>query len=97
MKKQFFLLILLLLFAGLTIGLTASAGISPAGNGTVRVLVEFAPGQKGAVADALSQAGGVTHYEFDSLNVIAVSLPEAALSGLARNPNVVSIEEDAPR
>ncbi|MEM5770091.1 MAG: hypothetical protein AAGU32_17655, partial [Bacillota bacterium] len=45
----------------------------------------------------LRAAGGEIHYAFDALDTFAVSLPEAALNGIAHNPNVVMIEEDAPR
>ena len=67
------------------------------GGDMVRVLVEFQPGQKGAVAAALHGAGAQFHYTFDKYNTFAVSVPEAALNGLRNNPNVVSIEEDAIR
>ncbi len=65
--------------------------------GRVRVLVQFAPGKKAAVQALLGNAGGQTHYEFDALKTIAVTVPEAALAGLSRNPNIVFIEEDALR
>jgi subtilisin family serine protease len=47
--------------------------------------------------NALKGAGAEFHYEFDELNAFAVTLPTAALDGISRNPNVVLIEEDAPR
>jgi len=62
-----------------------------------RVLVEFAPGRAAAARNALEGAGGQIHYQFDSLNTFAVTLPAAALDGISRNPNVVSVEPDAPR
>jgi subtilisin family serine protease len=62
-----------------------------------RVWVQFELGSKGPVLAALAQAGGRVHYEFDQLNAIAVTLPDQALAGLARNPNVVLIEEDPIR
>ncbi len=63
----------------------------------VRVWVEFQPGGRGQVENALKGVGAEFHYGFDSLNAFVVSLPEAALNGIAHNPNVVSIEEDAVR
>ncbi len=63
----------------------------------VRVFVEFAPGAKGKVQQLLNQDGAQFHYTFDDLNSFVVSLPEQALKGLAKNPNVVSIEVDVPR
>lgn len=62
-----------------------------------RVFVQFEPGKKAQVKDALQKAGSEFHYEFDELNTFVVTLPQQALSGIANNPNVVLIEEDAPR
>jgi subtilisin family serine protease len=78
--------------------LVAFAGSSHSvASGTVRLLVEFQPGSKGAVKRALLRAGGNIHFEFDPMNTIAVTLPTTALKGISNNPNLVSIEEDAPR
>jgi subtilisin family serine protease len=66
-------------------------------NGKVRVFVQFVPGKSAAVEKSLLAAGGDIHYAFDALETFSVSLPEAALEGIAHNPNVVLIEEDAPR
>jgi serine protease len=68
-----------------------------AASGAERVFVEFVPGQKAAVKNNIQLAGGIIHYEFDALNAVAATVPTAALNGLSRNPNVVLIEEDAPR
>jgi len=65
--------------------------------GKVRVLVQFAPGKASNVEHSLRAAGGEIHYTFDELETFAVSLPEAALNGIVHNPNVLMIEEDAPR
>jgi serine protease len=69
----------------------------PQAAGTARVYVEFQPGRKEAVRSALQGVGAAFHYEFDDLNTFVVSLPQQALQGIARNPNVVMIEEDVPR
>ncbi len=80
------------------LALSAIARPAPSlAGGEVRVLVQFAPGRGAAVRAALQGAGGTIHYQFDDLNTFAVSLPEAALKGIERNPNVVLVEEDAPR
>lgn len=63
----------------------------------VRVFVGFAPGSKAAVQQALTAAGADFHYTFDDLNSFVVSVPEKALNGLSKNPNVVDIEEDVER
>ena len=63
----------------------------------VRVWVEFQPGAKAAVQQALQHSGARFHYTFDRLNAFVVTVPQQALEGLGHNPNVVSIEEDVPR
>lgn len=65
--------------------------------GMQRVLIQFAPGQKANLLKSLEQEGAQIHYEFDELQVIAVTLPTKAMSGILNNPNVVRVEEDAPR
>ena len=86
------------LTAILLLGFVAVAGISVSEAGEMdRVLVEFRAGHGNAVRSALQTAGGQIHYVFDELNTIAVSLPSNAVAGIARNPNVVLVEEDAPR
>lgn len=80
----------------LALSAIARPGPSLAG-GEARVLVQFAPGRGAAVRAALQGANGNIHYQFDDLNTFAVSLPEVALKGIERNPNVVLVEEDAPR
>ncbi len=63
----------------------------------VRILVQYAPGQRAAMQNALNAAGARFHYSFDELETFAVTVPAAALAGLQRNPNAVLIEEDALR
>jgi subtilisin family serine protease len=62
-----------------------------------RVFVEYRIGQQAGVQAVLQQAGAKFHYQFEDLNSFVVSLPESALNGIRRNPNVVSIEEDPER
>lgn len=40
----------------------------------------------------LLRSGAEVHYQFDRLNSFVVSLPEKALAGISRNPNVISVE-----
>jgi len=94
MKKRVMSITLVLVV--LALAALAPASTSLAG-GTERVLVEFAPGKAAAVRGALEGNGGQIHYQFDSLRTFAVTLPAAALGGIARNPNVVAIEPDEPR
>src|SRR5436190_20141507 len=62
-----------------------------------RVVIHFAPGHGNAVRSALAAVGGSVHHDFDRLGAVAVTVPENALTGLAHNPNVLSIEDDARR
>jgi hypothetical protein len=98
MKRSF--LFSLLILCGLVVvvlaGTTSPAYTSNEG-GMARVWVEFKPGAKAPVERALTGAGAQFHYTFDEFNAFAVSVPEAALAGIQRNPNVVLVEEDAKR
>ena len=75
-----------------------AAGSPPAhGQGErVRVWVGFDRFSPEAVG-LVRAAGGTIHHEFQGLNAVAATLPQAALDGLRRNPNVIAIEEDAIR
>lgn len=97
MKGQGFLrLIVAVLVLVLTLSM-ASPGASASDGGKARVWVQFVPGAKAQVEHALVGAKADFHYTFDELDAFVVSLPEAALKGLEKNPNVVLIEEDAVR
>lgn len=95
-RSIIFLAIALLIAFGFAMQNT-SAGYSAPKDGEARVWVEFKPGQKSSVEKALRGAGAQFHYTFADLNAFVVSLPAAAIQGISRNPNVVSIEEDALR
>jgi subtilisin family serine protease len=49
---------------------------------------------QGPAEEAVTRAGGIVDHVFELIPAIAIRIPEAALSGLVRNPTVVSIEED---
>ena len=74
-----------------------TSAYSSSDGGKVRVMVQFAPGKSADVTNSLLAAGGDIHYQFGDLDVIAVSLPQVALRGIQNNPNVILVEEDAPR
>jgi serine protease len=97
MKRSILFSIMILI--GLAVVVLASATPAYTSNegGMARVWVEFKPGTKASVERALTGAGAQFHYTFEEFNAFAVSLPEAALAGIQRNPNVVLIEEDAKR
>ena len=75
--------------------LAGPAGISIAR--ADRVYIGFKPGQKNAARGLVQQSGGKVHHEFDRLNAMATTLPNAALAGIRNNPNVEFIEDDPPR
>lgn len=96
--KQIVRLFSVALAIALAFGLlgASSAYTSPEG-GKVRVMVQFAPGARGNVEQALTGLGADFHYTFNELDTFVVSLPAAALNGISRNPNVILVEEDAQR
>jgi serine protease len=89
--------IFIILFSILALFLIVQTQASTAPGETARVYVQFEAGKKAEVGQALGKAGAEFHYEFDDLNTFVVTLPQAALNGISKNPNVVLIEEDAPR
>jgi subtilisin family serine protease len=62
-----------------------------------RVWVEYENGHKASVASNIRGMGGQFYYAFDRLNSLVVSLPPKAVENLAKNPQVVSIEDDPVR
>ena len=96
--KRFSVVFSLVLMLALLLGsVTASGAYAGSQDGKIRVMVQFVPGAKHTVENALAGAGGEIHYAFDELDAFAVTLPAAALDGIRHNPNVLLIEEDAPR
>lgn len=85
----------LLMVAAFLFGIVQPAYTS--NEGKMRVWVEFKPGQAQQTEQFLNGAGAEFHYRFEELNSFVVTLPENALNGLRHNPNIISIEEDAPR
>ena len=96
--KRFVFALSAVLILTLVLGAFASMPVQSASDdNNVRVLVQFQPGTRGAVEKSLKGIGAEFHYTFDELNAFAVTVPAAALNGLTKNPNVVLVEEDAPR
>lgn len=94
MKLTLFARSIILIFALLFV----MGSITPAYSAPeVRVFVEYRVGQQAGIQHTLKNAGATFHYKFDELNSFVVSLPESALNGIRRNPNVISVEEDPVR
>lgn len=87
------LAIAFLLTAVLTVGSSPSAAAEPMG----RMLIEYVPGQGVAVRGTVLATGGQVHYEFDSINAMAVSITKSWADKLAKDRRVLSIEPDAKR
>jgi serine protease len=62
-----------------------------------RVLIEYVPGQGAMVRNTVLAAGGQVHFEFDSINTLAVSVTGRWANRLAEDPNVVLVEPDPVR
>jgi serine protease len=97
MKRSILFSIMILIGLAVVVLASTTPAYTSNESGMARVWVEFKPGTKASVERALTGAGAQFHYTFEEFNAFAVSLPEAALTGIQRNPNVVLIEEDAKR
>jgi serine protease len=65
--------------------------------GQSRVWIHYQPSHKQGAKSAVNAANGQLHHEFDDLDAVVATVPTAALTGLAHNPNVASIEDDEIR
>lgn len=74
-----------------------AAGTATAAPDTTRVIVAFKPGAAAAGRQAVAAARGSVKVELDWANAMAIEVPSRALAGLARNPNIAYVEEDAKR
>jgi subtilisin family serine protease len=97
MKRLVVTIVLLIIILFGLVPQMASPVTSSSDADHVRVIIQYKPGSRSALEQAIKANGGEFHYKFDSLNSFAVTLPVSALDGIARNPNVVLIEDDAPR
>lgn len=49
---------------------------------------------RGPLGNAVQRAGGQVIHQYKTIPAISITIPNAALNGLARNPNVLTIEPD---
>lgn len=85
---------------GLCVAALAMAFAGPASAAapdTTRVIVAFKPGTKAAIKSAVAAARGSVKLEIFNMDAMAIEVPTVALRGLANNPNVDYIEQDAIR
>lgn len=85
-----------LLVLSVLLGSVATIGAAPAqGPQRVRVLIGFTR-QPGLAQEALVRsAGGAVRYTYHLVPAIAATVPETAIEGLRRNPNVTAVDLDA--
>jgi len=96
MKKSRVGLILSVLLV-MTVLLTAFKPVSAEPTNPVRVWVTYQKGGKLSVLSALQRQDAEIHYDFPELDAYVVTLPEAALNSIWRNPFVLDIEPDPVR
>lgn len=75
-----------------------SNGASSPASGLVRYIVEFRPGKTSITVArdvAKTHGGSLIHTFVNVFNGAVIDLPEQALAGLIKNPNVLSVEQDA--
>ncbi|HYU40884.1 MAG TPA: hypothetical protein VEQ84_01920, partial [Vicinamibacteria bacterium] len=80
--------------AAAAVALTMASSAFAADN---RYIVAFTDGHSAAARAALSAAGGRVVLELGAQNAVAAHVPDRALAGLQRNPNIAYIEPDVLR
>ena len=93
--RKFGQLVTLLVIVAVTLVTVTPAVAAP--KDSVRVWVSYQSDRKAEVFQALNNAKANFHYDFPELEAYVVTLPEAALNGIMRNPNVVDVEVDPER
>ena len=96
MKKITFLSLAMVAVLAL-VSLAPTAALSASEKDKIRVMIAYKPGQKSAVERLVKKSSAEIHFAFDSLNVLTLTLPAAALDGISRNPLVLYVEEDPLR
>lgn len=74
-----------------------AAPLQNADEAKVRVIVAMKPGKAAEARGAVMSARGVLKHEIAGMDAVAIEVPEAALKGLANNPNVLYVEPDEKR
>ncbi len=95
MKGHRRLMVVSLVLVALVFGTVTQVSSAPSEK--VRVWVQYRPGKAAQVNGLLRQSEAKHHHHFAELDTFVMTLPRAALKGIAKNPNVASIEEDARR
>jgi serine protease len=96
MNKKVLIFVVLLSICAIALSTSVTPAVGSVDE-SVRVWVEYRPGQSAAVRASLERARAQFHYTFSDLDSYVVSLPKSALNGILRNPNVVGVEEDVKR
>jgi subtilisin family serine protease len=93
-KLQWFSVFLILFVLAFSIN---TSPVRSAPDDSVRIWVQYQPGQGQAVRSLLQSKKAQFHYAFADLDAYVVSLPSQALAGILNNPHVLGVEEDAKR
>jgi len=77
------------------VGMTSTtASSAPNADNHVKVIISFDRAPGAAERALVRGAGGDIRHTYNIVPAIAASVPEAAIAGLSRNPNVTSVELD---
>lgn len=91
-KKKFITLFLVFALAFVLIGRQIPAGAKQSGMASVIISFHEAPGNSGA--SLIKRTGGQIKHQYKLIPAIAATVPEAALRGLSKNPNIKLVEPD---
>jgi subtilisin family serine protease len=94
MRKKLILTSLLILSVILAFGVIAKSAAQGRGVGHEDVLIGFKAFPGKSEKAIVEKAGGKIKYAYRLIQVIAASVPSAAIKGLKHNPNVTYVEED---
>ncbi|KAL7425483.1 hypothetical protein ACHAXM_000036, partial [Skeletonema potamos] len=61
-------------------------------DGKIRVILQYKKGTKATIMKGLQ--GADLHYDWEEWNTVVISVPEQALKGLQKNPNIEKLEPD---
>jgi len=80
-----------------SIALSSCLASAAATSANERVIVGFQPGKSQVVNKLVAGNGGRVELDLARHNAMAVELPRQAVANIAKNPNVVYVEEDVKR
>jgi len=85
------------LLAAMLTGIGLATATQAAQPDKARVIVTFKAGAGPGAKAAINAAGGRVAVDLPDVNAVGAEVPAAAVQGLRRNPNVVSVDDDPIR